>query len=71
VFDVQKNCFQLRLQEPHPYVVGVVVDDEQAIAEAMWEGDNDWSPAVSGHVEEGTGWFRASGGVARCSCGFV
>jgi hypothetical protein len=47
VFDVQENCFQLRtcvvfrLQEPHPHVVGVVVDDEQALAEAMWGGNID------------------------------
>jgi hypothetical protein len=77
MFDVQEDCFQLRtcvvfrLQEPHPHVVGMVVDDKQAIAEAMWGGDVDRSPVVSEHVEEGAGWFRASGGVARCSCGFV
>jgi hypothetical protein len=77
VFDVQEDCFQLRtcvvftLQEPHPHVVGVVVDDEQAVAEAMWGGDIDWSSEVSGQVEEGAGWFCASGGVARCRCGFV
>jgi hypothetical protein len=77
VFDVQEDCFQLRtcvvfrLKEPHPHVVSVVVDDEQAIAEAMWGGDSDWSPEVSGQIEEGARWFRASGGVARCSCGFV
>jgi hypothetical protein len=41
VFDVQEDCFQLRtcvvfrVQEPHPHVVGVVVDDEQAVPEAM------------------------------------
>jgi hypothetical protein len=78
VLDVQEDCFQLRtcivfrLQEPHPHVVGVVVvDDEQAIAEAMWGGDIDWSREISGHVEEWAGWFRASGGFARFSCGFV
>jgi hypothetical protein len=48
-----------------------VVDDEQAVAEAMWGGDIVWSLDISGHVEEGAKWFRASGGVARCSCGFV
>jgi hypothetical protein len=60
---VQEDCFQLRtsvvfrLKEPHPHVVGVVVDDEQAIAEAMWGGYIDWSPEINGHVEEGAGWF--------------
>jgi hypothetical protein len=50
VFDVQEDGLQLRtcavfrLKEPHPYVVGVVVDDEQVVAEAMWGGDIDWSP---------------------------
>jgi hypothetical protein len=51
--------------------MGVVVDDEQPVAEAMRGGDMDWSPEVKGQVEERTGRFRASGGVARCICGFV
>jgi hypothetical protein len=77
VFDVQEDSFKLRtcivfrLKEPHPHVVGVVVDDKQAIADAVWGGDIDWSPKISGHVEGGARWFRASGGVARWSCGFV
>ena len=77
VFDVQEDGFQFRtcvvfrLKEPHPHVVGVVVDDEQALAEAMWGGDIDRAPEVSGQVEEGVGWLRASGCVAWCSCGFV
>jgi hypothetical protein len=77
VLDVQENGFQLRtrivfgLEEPHPYVMGVVVNDKQAVAEAMWRGDIDWSPEVRGHVEEGTGRFRAGSGVAQCKCGFV
>jgi hypothetical protein len=33
----------------------VVVDDEQAIAEAMWGGDINRTPKVKGHVEKGTG----------------
>jgi hypothetical protein len=78
MLDVQEDGFQFRtrivfgLEEPHPHVMGVVVNDEQqAIAEAMWGGDVDWSPEVRGHVEEGTGRFRAGSGVVRCSCGFV
>jgi hypothetical protein len=77
VFDVQEDGFQLRtcvvfkLKEPHPHVVGVVVDDEQAVAETMWGGDIDRAPKINGQVEEGVGWFRASGCVARCSFGFV
>jgi uncharacterized protein YijF (DUF1287 family) len=49
VFDVQADGFQLRtcvvfrLKEPHPHVVGVVVDDEQTVAETMWGGDIDTS----------------------------
>jgi hypothetical protein len=76
VFDVQEDGFQLRtcvvfiLKEPQPHVVGVVVDDEQAVAETMWGGDIDRAPEISGHVEEGVGWFHASGCVARCNCGF-
>jgi hypothetical protein len=75
VFDVKEDGFQLRtcvvfrLKEPHPHVVGVVVDYEQAIAETMWGGDIDWSLEISGQVEEGAGWFRASGSVARCNYG--
>jgi hypothetical protein len=77
VFDVQEDGFQLRtcvvfrLKEPHPHVVGVVVDDEQAVAEAMWEGDIDMSPKISGQAEERAEWLRASGCFARCNCGFV
>jgi hypothetical protein len=47
VFDVKEDGFQLRtrivfgLEEPHPHVMGVVVNDEQAVAEAMGGGDVD------------------------------
>jgi hypothetical protein len=50
VLDVREDGFQLRtrivfgLEEPHPHVMGVVVNDEQAVAEAKWGGDVDWSP---------------------------
>jgi hypothetical protein len=77
VLDVHEDGFQLRtrivfeLEEPHPHVMGVVVNDEQAVAEAMWGGDVERSPEVRGRVEEGTGRFRACIGVARCNCGFV
>jgi DNA-binding LacI/PurR family transcriptional regulator len=43
--DVQHDGFQLTTyvvfcyKEPHPHVMCVVVDDEQAIKEAMWGGD--------------------------------
>jgi hypothetical protein len=49
----------------------MVVDDEQALAEAMWGGDINLTPKVKGHVQEGTEWFRASSGVAGCRCGLV
>jgi hypothetical protein len=76
VFYVQQDGFQLSacvvfgLEEPHPHVMGMVVDDEQELAEAMWGGDINMTPKVRGHVE-GTGWFRASGGVAWCNNGLV
>jgi hypothetical protein len=47
VLDVHEDGFQLRTrivfkhEEPHPHVMGVVVNDEQALAEAMWGGDVD------------------------------
>jgi hypothetical protein len=47
VLDVQEDGFQLRtrivfgLEEPHSHVMGVVVNDEQALAETMWGGDVD------------------------------
>jgi hypothetical protein len=73
VLDVHEGGFQLRtrivfrLEEPYPHVMGVVVNDEQAVAEAMWGGDVDCSPEVKGQVEEGAGRFRACNGVARRS----
>jgi hypothetical protein len=45
VFYVHHDDFQLSacvvfgLEEPHSHVMGMVVDDEQAIAESMWGGD--------------------------------
>jgi hypothetical protein len=47
VLDVQEDGFQLRtcivfrLEEPHPHAMGVVVNAEQAVTEAMWGGDVD------------------------------
>jgi hypothetical protein len=52
VFCVKQDGFQLSvcvvlgLEEPHPHVMGVVVDDDQAIAEAMWGGDINMTPKV-------------------------
>jgi hypothetical protein len=63
VFDVPQDGFQLRanvvfgLKEPHPHVMCVVIDDEHAIAEAMWGGDIHWTPKVRRLVEKGTGCF--------------
>jgi hypothetical protein len=77
VSDFQHDCFQRRacvvfeLKEPHPHVVCVVVDDEQAIAETMWGRDINWTQKVEGHVEKGTGWFRARSSVAGCNNGLV
>jgi hypothetical protein len=51
--------------------MGMVVDDEQALAESMWGGDINKTPKVKGHVEKGTGWFRASSGVTWCINGLV
>jgi hypothetical protein len=54
VFDVQHNGFRLSacvvfgLEEPHPHVMGMVVDDEQAVAEAMWGGGINMTPKVGG-----------------------
>jgi hypothetical protein len=77
VLDVQEDGFQLItcivfcLEEPHPHVMSVVVNNEQAVVEAMWGGDVDKSPEVIGQIEEGTGKFRAGSGAAWCSRGFV
>jgi hypothetical protein len=77
VFYVHHDGFQLTagfvfgLKEPHPYVMCVVVDDEQAIAEATWGGDTHWTPKVRGHVEKGTGWFHASNSVVWCNNGLL
>jgi hypothetical protein len=54
VLDVHEDGFLLRtrivfgFEEPQPHVMGVVVNDEQAVAEAMWGGDVDGSPEVRG-----------------------
>jgi hypothetical protein len=64
VLDFQQDGFQLRAcvvfrlnKEPHPHVVCMVVDDEQAIVEAMWGGDINLTPKVRGHVQEGRDGF--------------
>jgi hypothetical protein len=64
-------CVVLALTEPHPHVMGVVVDDEEAVAEAMWGVDINWTLEVKGQVEKGTGGFRANGCVAWCRSGLV
>jgi hypothetical protein len=64
VFDFRHVGFQLRAcvvfgqMEPHPHVVCMVIDDEQAVAEAMWGGDINRTQEVRGPVQEGTEWFR-------------
>jgi hypothetical protein len=66
VLDFQQDDFQLKayvvfgLKEPHPHVGSMVIDDEQAVAEAMWGGDLNLTPKIRGQVEKGAGWFRAS-----------
>jgi hypothetical protein len=60
-----------RLQTIDTHVVCVVVDDEQAITQSMRGGDIDWTPKVKGHVQKGTGWFRASSGVPGCNSDLV
>jgi hypothetical protein len=48
VLTVQHDGFQLKayvvlaIKKPHQHVMGVVVDDEQAIAEGMRGGDINW-----------------------------
>ena len=60
VLNVQQDSFELKacvvlaLKEQHPHVMGVVVDDEHAVAEAMWGGDIDWAQEVIGQVKERT-----------------
>jgi hypothetical protein len=66
-----KACAVFGLKEPYPLVVCMVANNEQAIAEAMWGGDMNMTPKVRGHVEKGTGWFRASTSVAWWSSGLV
>jgi hypothetical protein len=51
--------------------MGMVVDNEEALAEAMLGGDNNGTPEVRGEVEERTRGFRASGCVSWCSSVFV
>jgi hypothetical protein len=57
----------LGLKEPHPHVMGMVVDDEQPAVESMWGGDIN----TKGHVEKGTGGLRTSNSVAWCSTGLM
>jgi hypothetical protein len=77
VCDVHKDGFQLKarvvfgVKEPHPHVMCVVVDDDQAVTEATWGGDIQWTPKVRGHVEKGTGWLSARSSVALCKSGLV
>jgi hypothetical protein len=58
VFDVHEDGFQLGasvvpgLEKTHPHVLGMVVDDEHVVAEAMWGGDINRTPKVRGEVEE-------------------
>jgi hypothetical protein len=66
-----KACVFFGLEEPHPHIVCVLVYDEQAVAETMWRGDIHKTPKDRGHVQEGTGWFRASSGVAGCGSGLM
>jgi hypothetical protein len=51
--------------------MGMVVDDERAEVEAMWGWDINRTPKVKGHVEKGTGGFRASNNVVWCSSGLL
>jgi hypothetical protein len=51
--------------------MGMVVDDEEAVSEAMLGGDNNGTPEAIGEAEERTRGFRASGCVSWCSSGFV
>jgi hypothetical protein len=39
-------CIVFGLQEAHPHVVCVVIDDEQAVAEAMWRWYIHMAPSV-------------------------
>jgi hypothetical protein len=41
-----RACVVFGFKEPHPHVMGMVDDDEEAIAEAMWGEDMNWIPKV-------------------------
>jgi hypothetical protein len=45
--------------------MGVVVDDEHALAESMKGGDINMTPKVRAHVEKETGWFFTKATVLR------
>jgi hypothetical protein len=49
----------------------VVINNEQAISEAMEAWDVNMAPDVRGKVQHGAGWFYARGGVAGCENGIV
>jgi hypothetical protein len=49
----------------------MVIDNEQAIAEAMGGWDIHMASNVTGKVQEGVGWFRARSGVAGCKNGML
>jgi hypothetical protein len=58
VADFQQVGLKLRarvvfgLNETHPHVVGVMVDDEEVIAKSVRGGDIHWGPDVGRQVHE-------------------
>jgi hypothetical protein len=44
------RLFSYSLQKTHAHVVGVMIDDESAIAKAMTVGDIHWGPDVRRHI---------------------
>jgi hypothetical protein len=71
--DVFQLCARVLfgLQEPHPHVVRMVIDNEQAVAESMGGRDIDMGLDIRGKVQRRAGQFRARGGVARCKSSLV
>jgi len=61
----------LRLQKPHPHEVSVVVDDQQAIPQAVGGGYTDRTPQITRHVLKRGGWLLRSCAIFWRRRGFV
>jgi hypothetical protein len=43
----QSALFVLSFHEPNPHKVSVLINDKDAIAQAMWSWNADWAPQVT------------------------